>query len=180
MARSPRKSTLEKEVEFRRFHNDTDAIKLHREEVVLWPKLWSRRNISLGLEWNVLPFSRATRSRVPRTKGLYAFAVQASVTDLPPHSWLFYIGEVGAGSSEDRTLWKRYGEYLGELDRVTRPKMSMLLERYKGYVQFYYCEIDPEEIDLKALESELITAAWPYANIKDFDVQYGPVRRAFS
>lgn len=174
-----KKSVWDKEVEHRQFLQETDNIKIHKEEAVLYPKLWTRYKNSRGLNWKALPFNKATRPKVPRTQGIYAFIVHPAVSDLPPNGWLFYIGEVGATDSAARTFWKRYDEYLGELDKTKRPKLSMLLERYKGYVHFYYCELDPVSVDLKALEAELITAAWPYANIKDFHVQYGQVRRAF-
>lgn len=179
MAKAPAKSTWAKEAEFRRFHAETDQITLHSQEAVLYPKLWKRYGPVRSLTWKVLPFNEATRSKVPKTQGLYAFVVQPEISDLPVHGWLFYIGEVGATASPARTFWKRYDEYLGELSKVTRPKMSVLLNRYKGYIKFYYCELDPTAVDLKAVEAELITAAWPTANIKDFDVQYRQVRRAF-
>ncbi|MEH3107742.1 MAG: hypothetical protein PGN09_10825 [Sphingomonas fennica] len=180
MAKAPVKSTWTKEAEYRRLHAESAAIKVHREEAVLYPKLWKRYKAKRALSWKTLPFNEATRAKVPKTQGLYAFVVKPEVGDLPPSGWLFYIGEVGATASPSRTFWKRYEEYLGELSKVTRPKMSMLLERYKGYIHFYYCELDPKTVDLKAVEAELITAAWPYANIKDFDVQYRQLRRAFA
>lgn len=180
MAKAPAKSTWTREAEHREFLKESDAIKIHKEESVLYPKLWARYGTGKGLTWKVLPFNAATRPKVPKTQGLYAFVVHPSVSDLPPNGWLFYIGEVGATAAPARTFWKRYDEYLGELDKTTRPKMSMLLERYKGHVHFYYCELDPKVVDLKAVEAELITAAWPYANIKDFHVQYRQVRRAFT
>ncbi|SEL80195.1 hypothetical protein SAMN05216382_2677 [Sphingomonas palmae] len=175
-----KKTVWDKEAEHRQFIQHTDGIKLHREDFVLYPHLWQRYGKGRGLKWKTIPFDRSKRPEVPKTQGLYAFVVHPSVSDLPPSAWLFYIGEVGATASKARTFWKRYDEYLGELDRTTRPKLSMLLERYRGHVHFYYCELDPTTVDLKAVEAELITAAWPYANIKDFHVQYGQVRRAFS
>lgn len=174
------KSVWDKEAEHRQFLQEADAIKLHKEETVLYPELWKRYGAGRGFQWKALPFDQPSRAKVPRTQGLYAFVVQPAVSDLPPSSWLFYIGEVGASASPARTFWKRYEEYIGELDKTTRPKLSMLLERYKGFVRFYYCELDPTKVDLKAVEAELITAAWPYANIKDFHVQYRQVRRAFT
>jgi hypothetical protein len=180
MAIKPVKSKWAVETEHRQFLKETDAIKIHKEEAVLYPKLWSRYGTGRGLTWKAVPFDAGSRPKVPKTQGIYAFVVHPAVSDLPPNGWLFYIGEVGATGSAARTFWKRYDEYLGELDKTTRPKMSMLLERYKGYINFYYCELDPAAVDLKQLEAELITAAWPYANIKDFHVQYRQVRRAFS
>ena len=155
-------------------------IKRHREFFVLHPPSWKRYGSGLALTWEHVAFNRSERARVPRKPGLYAFAVQPPHTDFPPSSWLFYVGEVGATGSENRTLWQRYKEYLNELEDSIRPKMGHLIYRYRDYVQFYYCELDPTANDLKALETKLISALWPDGNINDFDADVARIRRAFS
>ncbi len=177
---APRRTVQEREQDHRDFIRRTDALKIHTEEIVLMPELWQHYGTEVaGLVWNSVPFDYASRGRVPKSKGIYAFVVHPAIRDLPINGWLFYIGEVGAGSSEARTFWKRYREYLNELKDTTRPTLSMLLERYRGFVTFYYCQLDPATVDIRALESRLITAAWPHANIKDFDVQFAQARNAF-
>ncbi|RLL71533.1 hypothetical protein D8666_19820 [Ochrobactrum soli] len=173
-------SAAEIESDHRRFIQDTDEIKLHTETVTNYPALWERCPDDYGLTWSRLPFDPVSQDRVPKTQGLYAFVVQPTMRSLPPSAWLFYIGEVGATNSPNRTFWKRYSEYIEEYRTVTRPKLAVLFERYKGHIHFYFSEIDPTVHDIKKIESELITAAWPVANIKDFNVRMRKARRAFA
>ena len=158
----------------------TDEKKKYTEEVVLHPGLWRGYPATGVLKWNHVDFDRPSRARVPKRPGLYAFAVQPPHANFPPSSWLFYVGEVGATDSPARTLWKRYKEYLNELETSVRKKVGSIIYRYNGYVRFYYCELDPTINDLKIMETELITALWPYANINDFSAEVAGTRRAFS
>ena len=153
-------------------------IKRHREAFVLHPTSWKSYNSTYALKWKYVDFNKAARAQVPKKPGLYAFAVHPPHSDFPPSSWLFYVGEVGATNSKDRTLWKRYAEYLKELDESIRAKVGTFIYRYRGYVRFYYCELDPA--DLKATEMRLISALWPDGNINDFDADVARIRRAFS
>lgn len=154
-------------------------IKRHREDFVLHPPSWRGYKSTKPLEWKYVVFNKAARAQVPKKPGLYAFAVQPPHSDFPPSSWLFYVGEVGATGSEARTLWKRYAEYLKELEESVRAKVGTYIYRYRGYVRFYYCELDPAD-DLKAMETMLISALWPDGNINDFSADVARIRRAFS
>lgn len=157
-----------------------DEVKKYTEEVVLNPSLWRGYSSKTALTWKHVDFDRPSRARVPKKPGLYAFAVQPPYVDFPPSSWLFYVGEVGATASQSRTLWQRYKEYLGELETSVRKKVGSVIYRYNGYVRFYYCELDPMVSNIKNIESELITALWPFANINDFCMNAAGTRRAFS
>lgn len=150
------------------------------EAFVLHPGSWNAYKSTMGLSWAHVAFDHRSRAKVPKKPGLYAFAVRPPHFDFPPSSWLFYIGEVGATGSAARTLWQRYKEYLDELDENVRKKVGAYLHRYRGYVRFYFCELDPSSTDLKALESELISALWPSGNVKDFNLRSSGTRRAFS
>jgi hypothetical protein len=158
----------------------TDEVKARTEDVTLHAGFWSRYGAGHGLRWQKVPFTPESRPQVPRKAGLYAFAVQPPHADFPPSTYLFYIGEVGATSSTDRTLWQRFKEYLDELKVTKRPSVGMFLNRYNGYIDFYFCELDPQAVDIKAIESALITALWPKANIRDYAVGVRQVRQAFS
>ncbi|THD34462.1 MAG: hypothetical protein E7773_14835 [Sphingomonas sp.] len=155
-------------------------IKRHMEDYVLHPPSWRNYRSALPLKWQHVDFNRTSRALVPKKPGLYAFAVQPPHADFPPSSWLFYVGEVGATGSEKRTLWQRYKEYLNELEESIRAKVGTFIYRYRGYVRFYYCELDPAANDLKAMEMMLISALWPDGNINDFDADVARIRRAFS
>lgn len=156
-----------------------DEIKIYSETFVLHPGKWKTYKSAQPLAWRHVDFNAASRARVPKTAGIYAFAVQPPNADFPPASWLFYVGEVGATSSAARTLWQRYKEYLIELDESVRAKVGSFLYRYNGYVRFYFCELDPAQTDIKAIESELISALWPAGNIRDFNASSAGTRRAF-
>jgi hypothetical protein len=155
-------------------------IKRHMEDFVLHPPSWKSYKSTRPLKWEYVDFKKTTRAEVPKKPGLYAFAAQPPHSDFPPSSWLFYVGEVGATGSKDRTLWKRYDEYLKELEESIRAKVGTFIYRYRGYVRFYYCELDPAANDLKAMETRLISALWPDGNINDFDADVARIRRAFS
>ncbi len=157
-----------------------DEVKKYTEEVVLHPGLWRGYSSAGMFTWKHVDFDRPSRARVPKKPGLYAFAVQPPHANFPPSSWLFYVGEVGATASPSRTLWQRYKEYLNELDTSVRKKVGSIIYRYNGYVRFYYCELDPKMVNIKNLERDLITALWPYANIRDFSIDIAGTRQAFS
>lgn len=154
-------------------------IKRHMEDFVLHPPSWGAYKSTKPLTWKYVDFGKSTRAQIPKKPGLYAFAVQPPHGDFPPSSWLFYVGEVGATGSDARTLWKRYAEYLKELEESVRAKVGTFIYRYRGYVRFYYCELDPAD-DLKAMETMLISALWPDGNINDFSADVARIRRAFS
>lgn len=155
-------------------------IKRHMEDYVLHPPSWRKYKSTIPLKWEYVTFTKTARAKVPKKPGLYAFAVHPPHTDFPPSSWLFYVGEVGATGSRSRTLWVRYREYLTELEESVRAKVGTYLYRYRGFVRFYYCELDPDANDLKAIETMLISALWPDGNINDFDADIARTRRAFS
>ncbi|MES2096778.1 MAG: hypothetical protein V4459_08445 [Pseudomonadota bacterium] len=156
-----------------------DEAKVYTEPFVLNPVKWKAYKSTAPLTWKHVDFNAASRVKVPKSPGLYAFAVQPPHADFPPSSWLFYVGEVGATGSEARTLWQRYKEYLVELDESIRAKVGSFIFRYNGFVRFYFCELDPKTADIKAIESELISALWPEGNIRDFNVGSAGTRRAF-
>lgn len=157
----------------------TDEVKVYTEPFVLHPGKWKTYKSAQPLTWRHVDFDVASRAKVPKVPGLYAFAVQPPHADFPPSSWLFYVGEVGSTGSAARTLWQRYKEYLVELEESVRAKVGSLLYRYNGYVRFYFCELDPAQADIKAIESELISALWPAGNIRDFNAGSAGTRRAF-
>lgn|GEM_PF-6859351 len=162
------------------FAQQVDDVKIHTETVILHPKSWNAYKSAATLSWKHVDFDAKSRAQVPKVPGLYAFAVQPPHGDFPPGSWLFYVGEVGSTASSSRTLWVRYKEYLDELKVNIRRKVGTYLYRYDGYVRFYYCHVDPNQHDIKQLESELISSLWPDANIADFNATTRPVRKAFS
>jgi hypothetical protein len=157
-----------------------DEVKLHAEQVVLSPAMWGRYKSKRGLKWTKVRFDETSTLQIPLSRGLYAFVVSPPAEDFPPSNWLFYIGEVGAKGGEGRTLRARFNEYLGELTRMTRPKVATYLNRYDGHIDFYYCELDWKAHPIKLIESKLITALWPDANRADWEVEFRTVRAAFS
>jgi hypothetical protein len=157
----------------------TDEVKVFTEPFVLHPGKWKAYKSAHTLTWKHVDFNAASRAKVPKVPGLYAFAVHPPHPDFPPSSWLFYVGEVGATGSAARTLWQRYKEYLVELEESVRAKVGSFLYRYNGYVRFYFCELDPAKADIRAIESELISALWPAANKRDFNADSAGTRKAF-
>ena len=72
--------------------------------------------------------------------------------------YLMYIGKT------DRTLRKRFGEYLAERDSDRgRPRIIKLLRRYDGFVHFCYAPVKAAT-SLARLENKLLDAFVPPAN----------------
>ena len=153
-------------------------IKHHRQEFYIVPSLWERYGVARGLKWERVDFLASSKTSLPDKKGLYAMTIRAPNPDFPPNSYLFYVGEVGAKSSEKRTFPRRFQEYLDEYRQITRPNVAIFLHSYRGYIDFHYCELD-ESADIKSLESDLITYLLPIANRRDIEPEIGIVRRAF-
>ena len=151
-----------------------------RESFIVAPRLWEDYGPPFGLTWNKVDFEPSSKIILPPAKGLYAMTVRARNPDFPPASYLFYVGQVGASGSPDRTFPVRFQDYLNEYSRIKRPKVARFLHKYKGHIDFYYCVLDHSMVDIGALEKKIITALLPMANTSDIEPSISAARRAFS
>ena len=120
---------------------------------------WQSYNLSDSFTWESHPFQKDQIGHIPPESGIYSFVIQPTIASYPACSYLMYIGLAGR-----RTLRKRFSDYLYEQNNPSgRPKILRLLNKYKGYLHFYYSIVNERE-RLKEIEDALIKAFYPPCN----------------
>ena len=142
------------------------ALKVHTQRHTLYPPFFSRVDDLPDLEWNRLEFGSAERQNVPKKKGLYAFVLEVKHKNLMANSYVLYVGKAGdVGNSN--TLYMRYGDYLANLRRMDRPRISEMLRRYDGYLSYYYATV-ADGVSTGDIEKNLLDILIPPFNTNDF------------
>ncbi len=153
----------------------------HRREVkggyikkfLLYPAFWIDPSnlIPNPLKWRRYKFNRVNLSRIHKAKGVYCFVVEPKVTNFIQTKYLFYIGKT------NRTLQKRYSEYLEELEgtRKSRVKVKEMLDTYNGYLYYYFAPI-PDKASVNQCEEKLINTFIPHVNVH---VNVAKIRREY-
>jgi hypothetical protein len=131
----------------------------YRREFLLWKTQWGNYPDPIPLNWKCVRFEKDNRSQIPSRKGIYAFFVEPRIANFPSHGYLMYIGQTGQDSNHN--LRKRFGDYLGKSEGKKRPSIKYMLTKWKGYLYFYYAEIDPDQINLEQLERTLLDTFTP-------------------
>ena len=149
------------------FVRKADEIGKDKRDFYLSPSRWRTSEVGFNLTWSHVKFTERNRGVVPTTPGVYAFIVQHDNGHFPPHGFIMYIGITGSRNTE-RTLQKRYYDYLQEQKRGKRPRVHYMLDKYCDDIYFYYVSIDDEGVDLEKLELDLNDAILPPVVVKDF------------
>ena len=137
---------------------EQNQLKAHQCEFYLWPKLWSEYTLPIVFNWQVHPFVETEIPNIPECPGIYAFLIQPGIASFHCASYLMYIGKT------ERTLKKRFKEYISEKQKETRrPKIVRLLNKYQGYLYFCCSTIDPS-ISIDDVEKALLNAFLPPCN----------------
>ena len=131
----------------------------YRREFLLWKTQWNRYPNPIPLDWKCVRFKRANKDQIPSSKGIYAFFVEPRIANFPSHGYLMYIGQTGQKGNHN--LRKRFGNYLGKSESKKRRSIRYMLNKWKGYLYFYYVEIDPNQINLEQLERTLLDTFTP-------------------
>ena len=131
-----------------------DEYRTHVWDICLWPRQWLTCNPDLSLSWQSVELNSNQRSEVPQYAGIYSLVIQPGIAGHPACSYLMYLGKT-------RNLRKRFIDYLN-VERHKRPKIVRLLEKYRGYIQFFYSGIDERKLD--KMEEQLINAFVPHCN----------------
>lgn len=142
------------------------ALKLHSLQYSLYPPFFSRAEDLPNLKWEKLKFGNDSRSKVPKEQGVYAFVLEVLHSNLMNNAYVLYIGKAGDLNSQN-TLHKRYGDYLGNLRRMDRVRISDMLNRYKDNLTYYYAKV-PEGISTGYIEKVLLEVFIPPFNTNDF------------
>ena len=135
-----------------------DAI-TYKWAFLMWKTQWDNYPNPIPLNWRCVKFEKDNRSHIPSRKGIYAFFVEPRIANFPSHGYLMYIGQTGQDSNHN--LRKRFGNYLSKSESKRRRRIKYMLNKWKGYLYFYYAEIDPDQINLKQLEQILLDTFTP-------------------
>ncbi|MCB1753246.1 MAG: hypothetical protein KDI74_16130 [Gammaproteobacteria bacterium] len=156
---------FEPEPDLKEFIQERDEALGFRVAFILDDTRWKSFKPPNKLSWRKYKFTENNKKNIPESKGIYAFVFQSNITNLPTHGYIMYIGIV---TKSERTLNQRYGEYLREQKKLKRPKVSTMLAKFAGGLQFFFAVADPQEVDLEQLEIDIASAVIPPAVTKDF------------
>ena len=129
-----------------------DEYGAHVWDICLWPRQWRTCDPGLSLPWQNVELDNNQRSKVPQYAGIYSLVVQPRIAGHTACSYLMYVGQT-------ENLRRRFNQYL---TTERRPKLVRLLEKYRGYIQFFYSGIDETELD--DMEEQLFNAFLPPCN----------------
>ena len=136
------------------------------------PKNMDKIALPVVLTWQQTLFKKENTSLVVDKPGVYAFAIQHPKADLPPHSYVLYIGQSGAGKGKKaRTLRVRFTEYFREKRKPKRPLVHYFLNAWDGCLSFYFAPVDPKATKLLDVEIILNDAMMPPFSINDFTAE---------
>ena len=144
----------------------------------LSPNRWSESKVKIPLDWVEVKFESGNENNVPQKKGIYAFIVKHTNNHFPPHGYIMYVGITGDVSA-DRTLKKRFKDYLYEQKQNKRPKVHFMLTKYSDNLYFNYVVIeDNSSVNLRQIEIDLNDALIPPVGRNDFSAEVKALRDA--
>lgn len=161
------------------FVDRVNTIRGSQRSFLLSPTQWRTYSMQQQLSWQFVKFEEANRVSVPDQRGVYAFVVRHDNGYFPPHGYIMYIGNTGAGESLN-TLRARYGDYIQERKRNKRPAVHFMLNAYKDDLFFFFVPFADCNIDLDKIEEALNDAIVPPVNKKDFSAELRSVMGAMS
>jgi hypothetical protein len=152
------------------FVNEVDGLKSHQLRFCLHPPSWNGFQFPSTLDWDWVKFEEADSADLPPTRGIYAFVVDPDIANVFQHGFPMYVGETGNGN--DRTLRKRFGEYVRNQDKICdRHGIHYMLNKWGSHMYFYYVEIPDRRRNLKKLEAILNDALKPPYSVRDFSAE---------
>lgn len=133
------------------------------------------------LDWQSVAYMDANGiDEVPDDRrGIYAFAICVDGVVLPHNSYVLYIGI--AGRKSNRSLKARYKDYFSISKVLPRPKVAMMISKWRTVLRFYYAAIDDDitSDQLVALEEQLNGALMPPMSTGDLEANLKKKRSAF-
>lgn len=147
---------------------------------VLHPEQLKTFSISYQLQWQCVPFDEKNIEKVIQKRGVYAISVRHNDTRLPPHDYVLYIGQAGAKRSGTRTVRARIREYFRERDRMKRPHIWEILNKWNGVLFFHFAAIESSGKMIKTIEQKLNDALLPPYSIGDFSANIRQAKRIWS
>lgn len=159
-----------------------DIIGKFRIEFVLSPEQLSVDQYGIdSLQCDSISYGDAELNKVPDDKrGVYAFAICKQGHKVqPPHGYVLYIGI--AGRDSDRSLRKRYMDYLNEKKFMKRERIARMIGTWHSVLRFFFAPVNDSvsSSDLQIIEEKLNSALLPPFSIGDLEAGIKSKRRAF-
>ncbi len=157
-----------------------DEASSYQQEFILWPTRWENYPAPIPLNWKSVKFEEKNRTTIPEKQGIYAFFVEPQVADFQTNAYLMYVGETGQDSQNN--LRARFGQYFSykRNEDSDRPHIHRLLNKWDGYLYFYYAEIPHNTMNLDELETMLLDTFLPPYNRRDFSAEVGQIIRGLT
>lgn len=142
------------------------------------PKNMDKVALPIALTWQRTSFEKKNTSLVVDKPGVYAFAIEHPKAGLPPHCYVLYIGQAGAGKGKKaRTLRVRFTEYFRDKGKPKRVHVHYFLNAWDGCLSFYFAPVDPKVAKLLQIESILNDAMMPPFSVYDFTAEVRKMKR---
>jgi hypothetical protein len=161
-----------------KFVDLVDHLKTHAVTFVLSPARWQAFQAPKSLAWQSVQFVKKNNSKVPDKRGVYAFVVKHDSSDVPEHGFIMYFGITGE-TAANRTLRKRFGDYLREQKENKRPRIYYMMQRYRRALFFHFASITTKSVDMAQLEKALNDTHIPPKVTKDFSADVRKAVAAF-
>jgi hypothetical protein len=143
-----------------------DNLKQDAVRFLLSDKQWEKYSgVTRVLKWEMVRFAKSEKSKVPKKRGIYCFAVQPPIANGPPILYPIYIGETG--NTSRGTLNGRFGQYFQDQAKLKRAHVHYALNKWKSAIQFLFAIVSSG--DLKKIEAILNGAYVPPFSHEDFD-----------
>jgi hypothetical protein len=153
-------------------------IKAHAPRFSLDPKKMDKVALPVALAWQHTTFDKKNTALIVEQPGIYAFAIQHPKAGLPPHCYVLYVGQTGAGKgNKARTLRTRFTEYFRDKGRPKRLHVYYFLNAWEGCLSFYFAPVDPKAAKLLDIEAALNDAMMPPFSVYDFTAEVRKMKR---
>ncbi|MCD9045526.1 hypothetical protein [Luteimonas sp. MHLX1A] len=138
------------------------------------PARWADFSAKHRLAWQHTRFERANHSAIPAQPGFYCFVVGLLGPALPPIGYPLYVGKT------ERTLHKRFGEYLREQESARgRARVRKFIKVFEGELLFFFAHFYGTPQEVKDVEMELHDALMPAYSDIGFSAEVRAARSAF-
>ncbi len=145
------------------------ALCKHSLNHIMYPAFFARQNDLPTLVWKKLKFEEGFRKHVPKKKGVYAFALDIGLPNLPPTSYILYVGLAG-NTNSNNTLFRRSYDYIRTEKINDRPRIGEMLRQWKGHLSYYYATVE-DDTSTGPIEETLLDILIPPYNRGDFSAE---------
>ena len=139
---------------------------------VIWPASWREFKPTAKLNWKFVKFSDASKKKVPKKRGIYAFVINIESPNFPGHGYIAYVGITGFVRNSKRNFRDRFTEYIrAKKIGEKRPKVDELLQNWGDDLMFWYAPVPDQRIGLKKLERSINDVIVPPMVENDFSAE---------